>query len=142
MFNFLPLKNFLKQNWITLKIGLLTGLCIFLFEMINQFVIFRHVRLDYYLSLVAVVFLLTGIWISKKNIKPQINGQQNLLTVKEMQILQLIASGKTNKEIAAVHFVELSTVKTHINNIYAKLSIRSRKEACAWYDETVKKPVI
>jgi len=51
------------------------------------------------------------------------------LTKKEKEILDLITAGRSNKEIASVLFVELSTVKTHINKIYSKLNISQRKEA-------------
>lgn len=51
------------------------------------------------------------------------------LTNKEKEILSLITEGKSNKEIASELFVELSTVKTHINKIYSKLSITQRKQA-------------
>ena len=52
-----------------------------------------------------------------------------LLTQKEKEILQLICEGKSNKEIASALFVELSTVKTHINKIYSKIGVSNRKEA-------------
>jgi len=51
------------------------------------------------------------------------------LTNQEVKILQLIQEGKSNKEIASELFVELSTVKSHINKLYSKLNIKSRKEA-------------
>lgn len=51
------------------------------------------------------------------------------LTKKEIEILNLITNGKSNKEIASDLFIELSTVKTHINKIYSKLNISQRKEA-------------
>jgi len=53
----------------------------------------------------------------------------DLLTQKETEILQLISEGKSNKEIASSLFVELSTVKTHINKIYSKIGASNRKEA-------------
>lgn len=52
-----------------------------------------------------------------------------LLTQKEKEILLLISQGKSNKEIASSLFVELSTVKTHINKIYSKIGASNRKEA-------------
>ena len=52
-----------------------------------------------------------------------------ILTQKEKEILLLISQGKSNKEIASALFVELSTVKTHINKIYAKIGASNRKEA-------------
>ncbi|MCY1722521.1 helix-turn-helix transcriptional regulator [Prolixibacteraceae bacterium Z1-6] len=55
------------------------------------------------------------------------------LTVKEQEILKLLAEGKTNKEIAQELYVELSTVKTHINSIYKQLQLANRKEAVDYY---------
>lgn len=54
---------------------------------------------------------------------------QEMLTQKESEILQLIGQGKSNKEIASELYVELSTVKTHINKIYTKLNVKNRREA-------------
>lgn len=50
------------------------------------------------------------------------------LTSRQFEVYQLIASGKTNKEIMAELFIEQSTLKTHINHIYKKLDIKNRKE--------------
>lgn len=71
------------------------------------------------------------------HVSPPASGE-NLLTVltsKEVLVLRLLAESKTNKEIAAELYVELSTVKTHINNIYTKLSVSNRKEARSKYAE-------
>jgi len=51
------------------------------------------------------------------------------LTSQEIKILQLIQQGKSNKEIASDLFIELSTVKSHINKLYAKLQVKNRQEA-------------
>lgn len=51
------------------------------------------------------------------------------LTLKEREILGLIQEGKSNKEIASALFVEVSTVKSHINKLYSKLQVSNRKEA-------------
>lgn len=50
------------------------------------------------------------------------------LTKQELNVFNLMQSKLSNKEIANELFVSLSTVKTHINNIYTKLNISSRKE--------------
>lgn len=55
------------------------------------------------------------------------------LTSKEKEILKLLYEGKTNKEIARDLFVELSTVKTHINSIYKQINVTNRKEAIQYY---------
>jgi LuxR family maltose regulon positive regulatory protein len=54
------------------------------------------------------------------------HGQE--LTPRETEILQLIAVGMSNKEIAAAAFVSLSTVKTHINHIFQKLEVGNREQ--------------
>ena len=56
----------------------------------------------------------------------------NLLTTRQREIFELIVSGKSNKEIIDELFIELSTLKTHINKIYKALGISSRKEAKAF----------
>jgi LuxR family maltose regulon positive regulatory protein len=53
------------------------------------------------------------------------------LSERELEVLGLVASGKSNQEIASSLFVSLSTVKTHINNLYRKLGTRSRTQAIA-----------
>ncbi|UXP31567.1 LuxR C-terminal-related transcriptional regulator [Reichenbachiella agarivorans] len=50
-------------------------------------------------------------------------------TLKEIEILQDIADGSTNKEIAEKHFISQNTVKYHIRNIFEKLDVNNRKEA-------------
>jgi ATP/maltotriose-dependent transcriptional regulator MalT len=48
-----------------------------------------------------------------------------------MEVLTLLASGRSNKEIARDLFVAVGTVKTHTNNIYRKLGTKNRAEALA-----------
>jgi DNA-binding CsgD family transcriptional regulator len=50
------------------------------------------------------------------------------LTTQEQKIINEILKDKTNKEIASDLFISLSTVKTHINNLYKKLGVSSRQE--------------
>jgi LuxR family maltose regulon positive regulatory protein len=53
------------------------------------------------------------------------------LSDRELEVLRLIADGYSNQEIAARLVVALSTIKTHINNIYGKLGVQSRTQALA-----------
>jgi two-component system NarL family response regulator len=51
------------------------------------------------------------------------------LTTREIEVLQLMAEGKSNKEIGAALFISEGTVKTHVNSIHEKLSVSDRTEA-------------
>jgi LuxR family maltose regulon positive regulatory protein len=53
------------------------------------------------------------------------------LSERELEVLQLIAEGLTNREIASRLFLSLNTVKAHNRNIYGKLGVRSRTRAVA-----------
>jgi LuxR family transcriptional regulator, maltose regulon positive regulatory protein len=53
------------------------------------------------------------------------------LSERELEVLALVAAGMSNKEIAGRLFVSVTTVKTHINNLYRKLDARSRIQAVA-----------
>ena len=54
------------------------------------------------------------------------------LTARELQILQFVITGYTNKEIAAEIFVSEKTVEYHLDNIYKKLGVRTRLLAGIW----------
>jgi LuxR family maltose regulon positive regulatory protein len=53
------------------------------------------------------------------------------LSERELDILRLIAAGRSNQEIAEILVIAVSTVKTHINNLYGKLGTNRRTEAIA-----------
>ncbi|MFH2131120.1 MAG: LuxR C-terminal-related transcriptional regulator [bacterium] len=53
------------------------------------------------------------------------------LSERELEVLRFIAAGLSNKEIMAALFISLSTVKTHLRNIYSKLGVNSRTQATA-----------
>ena len=118
---------------ISIKIGIAAALAIILFQVSNTLLVYKYFKYDYYITAVAVLFLIAGFFISKyKQADLKKDTTENLLstlTLKESSILQMIAEGKSNKEIAAVNFVEISTIKTHINNIYTKLGLQNRREA-------------
>ena len=86
---------------------------------------------NYLIYILLLISVLGNIWFILKNKKSQI---QNLtlakqqLTKQEQNILTLLLNDQSNKEIADNLFVSLSTVKTHVNNIYKKLNVQSREE--------------
>lgn len=54
------------------------------------------------------------------------------LTNREREVLDLIAQGKSNQEIAEILFITLKTVKTHVSNILAKLGVKDRTQAAIY----------
>lgn len=83
------------------------------------------------LTLLLLLSLLTNFYllINQKKLKRQqqhTNFQQ--LTQQEQKVVSLITQNKTNKEIAAELFISVSTVKTHINNLYKKLNVSARSD--------------
>jgi len=65
----------------------------------------------------------------KKNVNIDQNIEKYGLSIRETEVLMLIAQGMKNQEIADKIFVSLSTVKTHTKNIFEKLDVRNRIEA-------------
>lgn len=67
--------------------------------------------------------------------RPQAASQLNdsidrsTLTRREMEVLRLIVSGKSNREIAELLKISIGTVKYHVNGIFSKLGVRDRTQA-------------
>lgn len=69
-------------------------------------------------------------------------GPPPTLTDRELDVVRLVAVGRTNAEIAEELYVSLSTVKTHLASVQLKLGVRNRVEiaALAWRDGYVQAP--
>ncbi|MGW9685416.1 response regulator transcription factor [Flagellimonas sp. 2504JD1-5] len=76
------------------------------------------------LFLLTIVLGITVVKMRRKRHTVLVSG----LSKQERTIRNLILQGKSNKEIATELFISLSTVKTHITNIYSKLNVANRKE--------------
>jgi len=105
-----------------------------LYQLSDLLLVYRYFRYEYYIVAIAVFALIAGVVLAnkyhqEKALELLTNNPLESLTAKELLILGQITEGKTNKEIAVLNYVEISTVKTHINNIFSKLSVKNRKEA-------------
>jgi DNA-binding NarL/FixJ family response regulator len=121
---------------IALRVALITSGAIVVCWIVGQLIIYHYLKTEFYAAIIAISFLAAGIFIAKSRQlqnRPADSDQLAGLTQKELSILAQIAAGKSNKEIASENFVELSTVKTHINNIYSKLRVNNRSAAIKAY---------
>jgi DNA-binding NarL/FixJ family response regulator len=93
---------------------------------------------DIYVFLIAAIFLALGVYVGARVIRPAAptafdgnpQAQATLgISPRELTILQEIAAGHSNKEIAARLNVSPNTVKTHIANLFEKLQARRRTDA-------------
>jgi DNA-binding CsgD family transcriptional regulator len=93
---------------------------------------------DIYIALLAVGFISLGLWAGTK-LTPRPAGaafQRNEaairslgLTARECEILELLASGQSNKEMARLLGISPNTIKTHVARVYEKLEVQRRIQA-------------
>lgn len=127
------------------------GLLLFLLKWLElRFLIFDH-SMEVYIGAIAIIFTALGIWLALKLTKPKqetiivekpvyisnSNGfilnektlQELGLSKRELEVLQLMADGLSNGEIAARLFVSLNTIKTHTSNLFEKMNVKRRTQA-------------
>lgn len=103
----------------------------------------RDIPLEFYIGVVAVMFTSIGIWAGLRLTRPKVveisgpfeRNDENLkrtgISKREFEVLELVAAGLSNQEIAGRLFVSNSTIKTHVSNVLAKLDASRRAEAIA-----------
>lgn len=96
----------------------------------------NHVSWEYLMYVVLALSLLGNVFLFlrlKKWQSKTAKDAKELLTPQELKVMELIVQDKSNKEIADTLFVSVSTIKTHINNIYKKLNVQSREDVKRLY---------
>ena len=132
-----------------LTFGLLGGAIIALLRLVEyQYLVLEH-SVAIYGALVAAVFAAFGIWLGVRltrgrervvirevavpapsSFERDARRVESLgITPRELEILELIASGLSNREIAEKIFVSENTVKTHSSRLFDKLGARRRTQA-------------
>jgi NarL family two-component system response regulator LiaR len=107
-----------------------------------RFLVIEH-SVEIYGALIAATFAILGIWLGLRLTRPQPTivikqvpsapdpkkREDFGITPREFEILELIAQGLSNREIAAKLFVSENTVKTHSSRVFDKLGARRRTQA-------------
>ncbi len=104
-----------------------------------------------YVGIIALFFTALGIWASNKLTSPKVKtvivekqifvekrldfivNEEELnnrkISKRELEVLELMAQGLSNQEIASSLFVSLNTIKTHSSNLFQKLEVKRRTQA-------------
>ncbi len=125
-----------------IKHTLIYGLSIASIAFLLEWLDFRHAMrmhsTEFYIVCIAVIFTALGIWLGNRLTPSRAVSEfafnqaaMNSLgiSVREYEVLTLIAQGCANKVIARQLDISPNTVKTHIGNLYQKLSVASRTQA-------------
>lgn len=144
-------KIILQKHKATIIYSISLAVLLFLLKWLElRFIIFDH-SYEIYIGFIALIFTALGIWLALKLSKPKIEKvvvekevyitrnenfmldtalvSQLELSKRELEILGLLAQGHSNQEIASKLFISLSTVKTHIQNLFEKLEVKRRIQA-------------
>lgn len=143
--------SFFTKNKAIIAYSISLALLLFLLKWLElRFIIFDH-ALEVYIGAIALIFTGLGIWLAVKLMKPRVHtvvveksvyvnndtgftlneAEMNKMGVskRELEVLQLMARGYSNQEIAAHLFVSLNTIKTHTSNLFLKMDVKRRTQA-------------
>ncbi len=135
----------------TILYGVSLAILLFLLRWLEfRFIILEH-SFEIYAGAIAVLFTVLGIWLALQLNKPRVltkivekevyiatptifvlneNALSELgISTRELEVLQLMAVGKSNQEIADNLFVSLNTIKTHSSRLFEKMEVKRRTQA-------------
>lgn len=150
------MKKILKYKE-SIGFGVSLALLLLILQLLQYKFLIISNQFELYISIIAVLFTLFGIWIANKLTTPKTNtiivekeiyianqtsfnrNQTEIdklkISKRELEVLELMAQGLSNQEIANRLFVSLNTIKTHSSNLFEKLEVKRRTQAI----ETAKK---
>lgn len=142
--------NFLARHRSVLIYGASLAALLFLMKWLEWRFLIADYAVELYGGALAIIFTALGIWLAVKLMKPKINtvfvekevivktndfilDEQELtrlgLSKRELEVLQLMAEGLSNHQIAERLFVSLNTIKTHSGRVFEKLEVQRRTQA-------------
>jgi NarL family two-component system response regulator LiaR len=121
--------------------GLVLALAIVLLKMLEYRFFYRQLSVELYIGIIGVLFTALGVWVGKKLTRSklaaapaEVKPDEELLAKtgisrREYEVLELMARGFSNQEIADKLFISVNTVKTHAANLFLKLGAKRRTQA-------------
>ncbi len=114
-----PYSN-IQQKYVDLFLSYFSGIIIVAFVVVNVKKLYKKNQL-------TLNELIEKHKSGSIEIKKRINEKMKLLSTREREVCNFLKDGKSNKEIAEACFIEVGTVKTHLNKIYKKLETNNRR---------------
>lgn len=121
-----------------LVFALLIFALLLLFQMGKYSVVSGDLKIEIAIAIIAIVFFFVGVYINRKSLQKHQNPSKAInhkkiedlgITGREYEVLQAIALGLSNKEIADQLFLSESTIKTHVSSLLVKLNAKRRTQA-------------
>ncbi|MEP1151769.1 MAG: LuxR C-terminal-related transcriptional regulator [Balneola sp.] len=120
--------------------GLALALLVFLLEYFEYRFFIREMSSELFVFIIALTFTGLGLWVGKKlTNQTKIESppfEQNekairylKISERELEVLELVAEGLSNKQISEKLFVSVNTTKTHLSHLYEKLEVKRRTQA-------------
>lgn len=123
--------------------GVALAALIFLLKFLEYQLVVRELSMEFYIGILALFFTVLGAWVgfkltTKKVVRVQVGPEFVLnepelhrlgISKRELEVLELLAQGLTNQQIADKLFVSLNTIKTHTSNLFIKLEVSRRTQA-------------
>ncbi len=120
--------------------GIFMGVLLLVLRYFEYRFLIREIQSEMYAAVLALLFLALGIWagihFNRKHGSVHLKRKNQVffsnhseLSQREFEVLQLLAAGYSNREIADRLFISLNTVKTHLSNLYLKLDVKRRTQA-------------
>jgi DNA-binding CsgD family transcriptional regulator len=121
--------------------GLAMAVFIFLLKYLEYRLLSHDLSTETYIGIIAIAFTVLGVWAGLRLTRKKVivatgnfvfneSELQRLgISKREHEVLELIAQGLSNQEIADKLFVSLNTIKTHTSNLFLKLEVSRRTQA-------------
>ena len=120
------------------------ALLVFTLKVVEYHLLLARLPKEFYIFLIAMMFTTLGVWAGFRLTSPkrvvtsvsattfQVNEAglaASGISMRELEVLQLIRQGLSNQEIADQLSLSLNTVKTHISSLFIKLDVKRRTQA-------------